>query len=177
MCIRDSVTTDPVTGDIYVCFQRSWQASGDAADRARIGKFSASTREWTFAYYPLEAPTSPNGGWVGLSEITRLDDGRLAILERDNQGGPDASIKRIYTVDPSAVTFVKDGSGPIPDLTKTLAVDLIAAGAFDRFNGLVFEKVEGMAVLSNGDVVLVNDNDGVDDNSGETRLFTIPAIF
>ena len=173
----EGVTTDPATGDIYVCFQRSWQASGDAADRARIGKFSASTREWKFAYYPLDAPTSPNGGWVGLSEITRLDDGRLAILERDNQGGPDASIKRIYTVDPGSVTFVKDGSGPIPDLAKTLAVDLIAAGAFDRFNGLAFEKLEGMAVLSNGDVVLVNDNDGVDDNSGETRLFTIPAIF
>ena len=70
-----------------------------------------------------------------------------------------------------------EAAGPIPDLAKTLAVDLIAAGAFDRFNGLAFEKLEGMAVLSNGDVVLVNDNDGVDDNSGETRLFTIPAIF
>ena len=173
----EGVTTDPVTGDIYVCFQRSWQASGDAADHARIGKFSASTREWTFAHYPLGAPTFPNGGWVGLSEITRLDDGRLAILECDNQGGPDASIKRIYTVDPSSVTFAKDGSGPIPDLAKTLAVDLIAAGAFDRFNGFAFEKLEGMAVLSNGDVILVNDNGGVDDNSGETRLFTIPAIF
>ena len=45
------------------------------------------------------------------------------------------------------MTFVKDGSGPIPDLTKTLAVDLIAAGAFDRFNGLAFEKVEGLALL------------------------------
>lgn len=173
----EGVTVDPVTGDIYVCFQRSWQASGDAADRVRIGKFSASTRRWSFAYYQLDAPASPNGGWVGLSEIARLGDGRLAILERDNQGGPDAAIKRIYTVDPSSVTFVEDGAGAIPDLTKTLAIDLLASGTLDGFNGLTFEKLEGMTILSNGDVVIVNDNDGVDDNSGETRLFTIPGLF
>jgi hypothetical protein len=32
------------------------------------------------------------------------------------------------------------------------------------------------AVLPNGDVYIVNDNDSVDDNSGETRLINLGAI-
>ena len=32
-------------------------------------------------------------------------------------------------------------------------------------------------MLSNGYAVIVNDNDGVDDNSGETRLLVSPALF
>lgn len=173
----EGVSIDPNTGDVFVCFQRAWQAAGDPADRARIGKFSASTRRWSFAYYPLETPTSPNGGWTGLSEIVTLANGHLALLERDNQGGPDAAIKRIYTVDPNSASFVEDGAGTPPTLAKTLAFDLITSGAAAQWNGLVFEKFEGMAVLSSGDVLIVNDNDGVDDNSGETRLMTLPAIF
>lgn len=169
--------TEASDGSVYVCFQRAWTKAGDPSDRARIGRFSPATRSWSFAYYPLDAPSSPNGGWAGLSEITALSDGTLAVLERDNQGGPDAAIKRIYTVDPAGVTFVEDGAGPLQDLAKNLAADLLLQGAFDPFAGLVFEKLEGMAVLSNGDVLIVNDNDGVDDNSGETRLLTVPALF
>ena len=37
--------------------------------------------------------------------------------------------------------------------------------------GLNYEKVEGLAVFpATGDVYINNDNDGVDDNSGETFL-------
>lgn len=173
----EGVTVDPGTGDIYVCFQRAWQAAGDPSNRARIARFSASTRRWSFAYYPLDTPTSPNGGWVGLSEIVRLADGRLALLERDNQANVDATIKRIYTVDPASVAFVEDGAGTPPTLAKTLAVDLLSAGFLGAGNGFVFEKLEGMAVLPNGDVLIVNDNDGVDDNCGETRLIRVPSAF
>ena len=35
------------------------------------------------------------------------------------------------------------------------------------------EKIEGMAVMDNGDVYVCNDNDGVDDNSGETQLLNV----
>ena len=38
------------------------------------------------------------------------------------------------------------------------------------------EKVEGMAVMDNGDVYVCNDNDGVDDNSGETQLLNVGGI-
>ncbi len=38
------------------------------------------------------------------------------------------------------------------------------------------EKLEGMAVLSDGTTLIVNDNDGVDDNSGETTVVRIPQL-
>lgn len=41
--------------------------------------------------------------------------------------------------------------------------DLMAPG------GQVYEKIEGMAYLD-GDIWIVNDNDAVDDNSGETQV-------
>lgn len=40
-------------------------------------------------------------------------------------------------------------------------------------NGSVIEKVEGMAVTSNGDIWINSDNDGVDDNSGEQFLMKV----
>ena len=42
--------------------------------------------------------------------------------------------------------------------------------------GLVPEKIEGAALMANGDVLIINDNDGVDDNSGETQLLNLGNI-
>ncbi len=164
-------------GRVYVVFQRAWEGTGDFEGEVRIGRFDPQTGAWTFALYRLDAPTSPNGGWVGLSDVSAAGPGTLAILERDNQGGPDATIKRIYTVDVNSVVFkaVEDGAPPV--LRKRLKADLIADGAFAPFAGFVPEKIEGLTILSNGDALLVNDNDGVDDNSGETRLFSMPGLF
>ncbi|MEM1449511.1 MAG: esterase-like activity of phytase family protein [Planctomycetota bacterium] len=164
-------------GAVYVCFQREWTNAGDPAGSVRIGRFDPVGGGWTFAFYPLDAPTSPNGGWVGLSEIASLGGGEFAILERDNQGGPDASIKRIYSIDATSVTFQPVGNGAMETLTKTLELDVLASGVFDDLAVLPFEKLEGMAVLSNGDVLIVNDNDGVDDNSGETRILEFEQLF
>ena len=47
-------------------------------------------------FYPLDDVESQYGGWVGLSDITNVGEGEYLVLERDNQGGPDAAIKRIY---------------------------------------------------------------------------------
>jgi len=41
----------------------------------------------------------------------------------------------------------------------------------------VLEKIEGLARLANGDVYIVNDNDGVDLGSGETQLIKLGKIF
>lgn len=170
--------TEAPDGSLYVAFQREWSGAGDPDGQVRIARFDGTTGRWSFAYYPLDTPTSPNGGWVGLSEIAALPDGDLAILERDNQGGPDARIKRIYRVDPSSVTFVEEGAGPLPLLAKTLVSDLLSAGIVEITGGVVFEKFEGLAVdAGTGDAFIVNDNDGVDDNSGETRLFRLPGLF
>ena len=38
------------------------------------------------------------------------------------------------------------------------------------------EKVEGSTVTVGGNVWIINDNDGVDDNSGETQLINLGTI-
>ncbi|MEM1205516.1 MAG: esterase-like activity of phytase family protein [Acidobacteriota bacterium] len=162
-------------GAIYVAFQRAWQDAGDPADRVRIARYSAG--QWTFAHYPLDAPESPNGGWVGLSDLTYLGAGRFGVLERDNQGGPDAAVKRIYTVDVSGVTFVDASAPGFPLLAKELATDLLADGHLGVTAGPVLEKWEGLLALPDGTAVIVNDNDGVDDSSGETQLLRIQGLF
>lgn len=159
---------------LYVGFQRAWQAAGDPSDRARIGRYDTATGEWTFAYYPLETPMSPAGGWVGTSEIVLARD-RFYVLERDNQGGPDAAVKLVTSFDLHGVDFEPHSATPAFDdvNSKTIERDLLAEGDLD-FSGLTLEKLEGMVILRNGKALIVNDNDGVDDNNGETRLFEVP---
>jgi hypothetical protein len=150
-------------GNVYVVFQRAWDSESDP----RIGIYNISSQSWSFVYYPLDVPASQNGGWVGLSDLTSLGDGRFMVVERDNQGGPDAAIKRLYTIDLNGVAADSTVS---KILLRDLLDDLKAGG------GLVFEKIEGAALLANGEVIIVNDNDGVDDNSGETQLINLGSI-
>jgi len=166
------------TRELYACFQRAWQAAGDPSNYARIGRYDFFAQSWSFAYYPLDTPTSPNGGWVGLSELTHLGGDRFAVLERDDQGGPDARIKRVYEFSIAGVQFADNSAAPnFPLLQKTLAVDLLAANAYGPTGGLVPEKQEGMCVLQDGTALIVNDNDGVEDNNGETQLIVLPHLF
>jgi len=162
---------------LYVAFQREWL--GDPSGLVRIGKYNVMSGEWTFFYYPLETPQSANGGWTGLSEIVALDDEAFAVIERDNQAGPDAVIKRIYRFSVDGVVALPDSSEGVtptfPVLTKTLVRDLVLD--LQATGGLVLEKIEGLAVTSDGDALVVNDNDGVDDSNGETWLLRIPALF
>ncbi|MGJ8686122.1 MAG: esterase-like activity of phytase family protein, partial [Spongiibacteraceae bacterium] len=152
-------------GKVYVAFQRAWNSEANP----RIGIYDTVNQSWSFAYYPLDATESQNGGWVGLSDMTSLGDGSFLMLERDNQGGPDAAIKRLYRIDLSNVSDSET-------VGKTLVRDLIAEGDLTTPGGLVYEKIEGATVLANSDVIIVNDNDGVDDNSGETQLINLGKI-
>jgi hypothetical protein len=156
----------------YVAFQRKWV--DDPPGFVRIGRYDTVSEEWAFFYYPLDMPTSPNGGWVGLSEITALGDDRFAVIERDNQAGTDARIKRIYEFSVAGLTPEPQGSD-FPVVTKKLVRDLIPDLTAD--NGLVLEKVEGLTVTAKGDAFIVTDNDGVDDSSGETQLIDLGPIF
>ncbi|HPF13720.1 MAG: esterase-like activity of phytase family protein [Planctomycetes bacterium] len=162
--------------DLYVAFQREWSQAGDASGLVRIGRYDLKADQWTFAHYPLDAATSPNGGWVGLSEIVHLGGAEFAVIERDNQVGPDARIKRIYRFSVAGVSFQPESQvANFPVLTKHLISDLLAAGLYDSTGGLVPEKLEGMALTSDGTLWIVNDNDGLDDNNGETRLVRVPV--
>jgi len=157
---------------VYVAFQREWE--GDPNGLVRIGRYEVASGEWTFFYYPLDLPTSPNGGWVGLSEIVAVDPETFAVVERDNQAGLDATIKKIYKFSVSGLTPQPQG-GVFPVVTKVLVRDLIPDLTADH--GLVIEKVEGLAILRHGKTLMVTDNDGVDGSSGETQFINLGRIF
>jgi hypothetical protein len=166
------VTGAGPTEQVYVAFQREW--TNDPVGRVRIGRYTPATGEWRFFYYPLDEVASPAGGFVGLSEIVALDADTLLVLERDNQGGPDARIKRFYTVSIAGVTPTPQRPGQsqaFPLVSKLLVRDLLPDLAAPR--GWIQEKVEGVAVALDGNVYIVTDNDGVDENTGETQFIRL----
>ena len=61
-------------------------------------------------------------------------------------------------------------------VSKQLVRDLIAEGDLTATGGLIAEKIEGSAVTPDGNVYIINDNDGVDDNSGETNLIDLGGL-
>lgn len=160
---------------VFIAVQRPW--NDDPEDHVRIAVYDPVSESWGFLFYPLDKPESPAGGWVGLSEIVAVDDTKLAILERDNKGGPDAAIKRVYAVDLAGVTPAAVGAAP-PVVEKTLVFDMLPAMAAKA--GWVPDKPEGLTITADGTVFMVTDNDGVDDASGETlliRLGTADELF
>lgn len=163
-----AVTGSGLSERVFVAFQREWV--GDPAGRVRIGEYSPSADTWRFFYYPLDPVASPAGGFVGLSELVAVSGQRLLVLERDNIGGPDARIKRVYQVSIAGVTPQPQGSA-FPLLTKTLVRDLLPA--LRATGGWTQEKIEGLAVAADGRAYAVTDNDGVDENTGETILLRL----
>lgn len=157
---------------VYVAFQREWVNEPD--HRVRIGRYETARGQWTFFYYPIDEPSSPNGGWVGLSELVALEADTFGVIERDDQAGNNARIKKIYAFSIAGLEPQTQG-GTFPVVDKTLVHDLVPD--LKSPNGVVLEKVEGLAVTSNGDAFIVTDNDGVDDSSGETQFLRLGDIF
>jgi uncharacterized protein YjiK len=166
-----------VTGEgddelVYVAFQREWDL--DPTGLVRIGRYSPKADSWAFFYYPLEYPLEtldgPEEAWVGLSEIVAVDHDSLLLLERDNQAGPAARVKRLYEVSIASVTPVEQG-GAFPRLEKRLVRDLLPDLAAPA--GFVQEKVESVTVAADGQLYVVTDNDGLDGNTGETQLLRL----
>jgi len=139
--------------NVVVIFQRAW---GDEPN-PRIGVYNKHDKHWTFAYYPLDEPVSQNGGWVGLSDIAPLGDGKFLVVERDDQAGPDGAIKKLYSIDLGHYSDFMEH--PVNTIAKHLVLDLVPD--LLAFNGLLVEKIEGLAVTESGDVWIVNDNDGI----------------
>ncbi len=164
---------------LYAAFQRPWIGDPepnnlDDGGKVRIGRYDRTLGEWTFAYYPLDVRQSPNGGWVGLSEITALGQSRFAVVERDNQANTDARIKRVYAFSVSDTAFRPEGES-FETLSKTLIRDLVPD--LKATGGMVLEKIESLAVTKKGDLIFANDNDGVGGSNGETQLIRIKGVF
>lgn len=155
---------------VYIAFQREW--AEDPSGLVRIGVYNPSADSWGFFYYPLDA--KPDGAWVGLSEISAIDDTHFVVIERDNQQGDKAQIKRLYKFSIAGMTPAAEGES-FPTLSKELVHDLMPD--LQATGGWVLDKVEGTAITSNGNVYVVTDNDGVDDASGETRFIRLGKLF
>ncbi len=158
-----SVTFEKGKEVVHVVVQREW--ADDTAGFVKIGRYEVAKDKWTFALYPLDAVESPAGGWIGLSEITPLPNGNFAIVERDNQIGPQASVKRIYEVDLKSTKFMK-WNQRLRVVEKTLLADVL--DELDAASISIPDKLEGTAVSADGRLFMATDNDGVDENFGET---------
>jgi LPXTG-motif cell wall-anchored protein len=137
----------------------------EGANTTRIGQFSTATGEFAWFGYELES-TDVAGDWMGLSEITVVDDNTLAVIERDKLNGPNAAIKRIYTVEVPDAQAIADADGAVIPVEKNLAIDVLPE--LQAVNGWTQEKLEGFTIAADGQLYAVTDNDGLDDATGET---------
>ncbi len=167
-------------GHVYVAFQRGWPRAGDPKGFTRVGRFNPDDQSWAFAHYPLDryaqnapGPKSPKSSdeeaWVGVSELSRAPDGRLLVLERDNQRGDLARVQRIYAVDVGAMDF--RGAGPLPVLKKELVYDIIDNGVRDPRYGVSIRKPEALGVLGAHQLLLLADDDGKRGSKKGTPFF------
>jgi hypothetical protein len=160
-----TATTDADGEHLFTVLQRPLYLDGAWQSTARIGRYDVADGTWHWFGYPLET-TSVSGDWLGLSEIAAIDADTFAVIERDKLNGPDAAVKRIYTVDiPVGATGVTDAT-PAPALAKTLAKDMLPV--LRATHGWTQEKLEGLTIGADHNVYTVTDNDGLKDATGET---------
>lgn len=134
----------------------------------RIGRYDVEDGSFHWYGYRLNAPQRGGADWVGLSEITAIDDDTFAVIERDKLNGPAARNKRIYTFSvPSAGGQVSDpATDTLAMVDKKLAIDVLPH--LRATNGWTQEKLEGFTIAADGTLYGVTDNDGLKDATGET---------
>jgi hypothetical protein len=135
-------------------------AGGDPAEPTwtRLWIYDPQAGAWSHVPYQL-APKPANASWVGLSEITLVDDGWI-LIERDNLTGDFGVFKTLVhlPISPGADGRFTRDEKRVFDLRPRLTAT----------NGWITDKPEGVAVLPDGRLFVVTDNDGVDGSSGET---------
>nr|WP_198151825.1 esterase-like activity of phytase family protein [Kibdelosporangium sp. MJ126-NF4] len=154
---------------VWLAVQREWKA--DKPGQATLARYTPATGEWAFAAYPLDA--APAGAWIGLSEVTAVNDRTLLVLERDNQRGDAAKVKKVQRVDIGGLRPVAAGAEK-PVVAKTLVRDLLPA--LRAGGGATHDKPEGLAVIGLGPfrrLIGVVDNDGVSKAPGESVLLRL----
>ena len=149
---------------LWVAIQKPWK--DDPEDQVKLLAYDTKANSWGAVRYPLDKPSA---GWVGLSEIVSHGD-QVYIIERDNQLGENAAIKRLYRVVASQLKPAAIGS-ELPVVEKALVRDFMPD--LKSLNGYVQDKIEGFAIDASGTGYAVTDNDGVDDSSGETLFFSV----
>jgi DNA-binding beta-propeller fold protein YncE len=149
---------------LWIAIQREWQ--DDPKGQVKLVSYKPATGEWGAVRYALD---SAEQGWVGLSEITAHGD-HAYIIERDNQIGSNAKIKKLYRVKLADMVPAPLG-GELPVVEKELVRDFMPD--LQSLNGYVQDKIEGFTIDAAGEGFAITDNDGVDDHSGETLFFSV----
>jgi hypothetical protein len=152
---------------IWLAVQREWK--DDPKGLTKLLAYKPSDKSWGAVHYPLD---KGDKGWVGLSELTAVPGG-LIVLERDNQVGRDAKIKKLTFVSLDGVTPAPLG-GAVPVVTKKDLRDLLPE--LSAPGGYVLDKVESFALDAAGDAFIITDNDGVDGHSGETQFIGLGKL-
>ncbi|MEQ1405503.1 esterase-like activity of phytase family protein [Neorhizobium sp. Rsf11] len=149
---------------LWMAIQREWK--DDPKGTVKLVSYKPKSKEWGAVRYPLE---KADAGWVGLSEITAHGD-YVYIIERDNQIGDNARLKKLYRV---AIADLKPGKigSELPLVKKEEVHDFIPD--LKVTNGYVLDKLEGFTFDKSGKAFAVTDNDGIDDSSGETLFFPV----
>ncbi len=131
-------------------------AMGEEADNEgmpRIMVYNTDSQIWKHAFYPLEVPvsqyTDDDLDHPSLSDMASLGQGKFLVSEVDETGGPDAGVKKIFSIDLGDFSFADESV-----LTKELFLDLVAEPLTDTAPFLV--GVGGLAV-NDGDVWVDND--------------------
>ncbi|HBM61460.1 MAG TPA: alkaline phosphatase [Citreicella sp.] len=150
-------------GTLWMAVQREW--GNDPAGHVKLISYNLESEEWGAVHYPIATAET---GWVGLSDIVAHGD-QVYVVERDNQIGDAAKIKKIYSVPAAEMVPAAPGS-ELPVVTKTEVRDLIPD--LKGWGGYVVDKVEGLAITADGTFWVSTDNDGTDDSSGETFLWS-----
>jgi len=153
---------------LWIAIQREWK--DDPKGQVKLLAYKPASKEWGAVRYQLDTPSE--GAWVGLSEITAHGD-YAYIIERDNQIGEKAQLKKLYRVKLADLVPAKLG-GELPVVAKEEFHDILAD--LKAGSGYVVDKVEGFGIDANGVGYLVTDNDGVDDSSGETYFWSIGEV-
>lgn len=150
---------------LWMAVQREWGKSEKGF--VKLVSYKPASKEWGAVHYPLEKAES---GWVGLSEITAHGE-YVYIIERDNQIGDAAKLKKLYRV---AIADLKAApiGGELPVVAKQEVHDFIP-DLKSATNGYVVDKLEGFTFDKSGKAYALTDNDGVDDSSGETLFFQV----
>ena len=147
----EGVTFSPDGKTLFAALQSSPQGATNT-NRTYIAAMDIESKTFRTFAYDLTDPKSldyPPGvkAAIGINALETIDDHTLLVIERDNQVGENARVKRIYLVDLNGA----DNNTPV---RKTLYADLYALG-------YRMEKPEGLAIRDEKTVVVINDNDAV----------------
>lgn len=157
-----------MVGDtLWMAVQREW--ADDPENHVKLVAYNTETEEWGAVLYEKAAAGT---GWVGLSEIVAHGD-HVYVIERDNQIGEAAVVKKIYRI-PAEQMVPAPLGGDLPVVSKEEVADLLPY--LTSTAGYVLDKVEGLAIMEDGTMWVSTDNDGVDDHSGETMFFTVDQM-